>query len=572
MLRNIPTMTDVLVVGAGPCGLMLAGELLRHGVTCRIVDQAAAPAVESRAIGVHARTLEVMEDVGVADELVEHGRRAHGANVWIGGRRSAHIVFDELESRYPFILMIPQSKTEAILTALLGRRGGVVERNVRLEALREESEGIAATLVHGDGRREEARAKWIVGCDGAHSTVRKQLGLAFEGEKMDEAFIVADVILDWDLVEDENHAFLGQGGAFVALPMPGERRWRIVAEIESDGGPPRPRTIEEVRRLVRSRVVTAEVAGRLPPEIGVEDGGWISEFRIHRRMVGQYRKGRAFLAGDAAHIHSPVGGQGMNTGLQDAFNLAWKLALVARGVGRPELLDTYDPERRPIAAATLKGTDLATKAVTIRHPVAVALQSRLASMLTSLEVVQTRVTRMASGLAIDYRDGPLAHEDRAPVLQAPVFADRSKEIASVKDWLDFGAAPRAGERAPDAELAPGQRLHSVIGKARHVVLLFDGAAATAEGYRRLAEIAASVKTRCGDRAEAFVVLPRAERPSELPATTPVLHDAAGALHRRYGAGAECAYVIRPDLYVGHRCQPADWKWLAGYFDRVLLPA
>ena len=269
---------------------------------------------------------------------------------------------------------------------------------------------------------------------------------------------------------------------------------------------------------------------------------WISSFRIHQRMVPAYRKGRAFVAGDAAHIHSPVGGQGMNTGMQDAMNLAWKLALVMRGAGQPAILDTYDAERRPIAAALLENTGLATRVVTLRSHVAREIRNKLIPIITSLDVVQRRIAQTASQIGLHYRRSAIVLEERLPIGSATVVRDRSSEDPSLADWLDFGGAPRAGDRAPDCvydEHAQDGRLFALLHRTKHTLLLFDGAAATAEGYANLSSIAARVREAHGANVDVKVIVPRPAKPKELGSESAVVLDAGGTLHRRYGAGSEC---------------------------------
>jgi len=298
---------------------------------------------------------------------------------------------------------------------------------------------------------------------------------------------------------------------------------------------------------------------------------WSSRFRIHRRIVPSYRKGRAFFAGDAAHIHSPVGGQGMNTGMQDAFNLAWKIALVHHGLAREELLESYSVERRPIAQTTLQGTDMATRVVTLRNAVAREVRNHLAHFLASLEPVQKRLTYAAAELSLHYRKSPIVGEHRVPLVKSNVIADRRTESPSMSDWLDFGAAPSPGDRAPDVELraeSGPKRLFDLLRGTKHTLLLFDGAAATEEGYKNLATIARVVGERHPRTVATHVLVPHAERPASLGDASIVL-DPHGAAHRRYGAGSECLFLVRPDGYIAFRSQPATlvplMRHLSGIF-------
>ena len=424
---------------------------------------------------------------------------------------------------------------------------------MKLTGLVQDGQGVTATLERADGTTERARVGWLVGCDGAHSTTRHALGLPFEGIAYEEPFVLGDVRIAWELPDDETHAFISSEGLIAALPLP-RGRWRLIA----DGDLPTP-TIEDIAPLLRERGA---------PKAQLSDAGWIAPFRIHRRIVPRYREGRVFLAGDAAHIHSPVGGQGMNTGIQDAHNLGWKLALVASGAASASLLDSYDTERRPIAASTLQSTDLATKVITLRNPVAREIRNRLAGILSGLEVVQSRMLAQASEVAVGYRGSPIVDEHRSSVARATVGM-RVGEKPTLADWVGFGGAPHPGDRAPDVEVDDATTVHGMLRHPRTTLFLFDGAAPTPEGYANLADIAKRVRERWPSHVEPWIVVPRRGRPPELADEPRVLLDARGRMHRRYGGGSECLYVIRPDGYVGFRSQPATWAPLEEHLSGIL---
>jgi 2-polyprenyl-6-methoxyphenol hydroxylase-like FAD-dependent oxidoreductase len=548
-----PGSESVLVVGAGPVGLAMGCELLRRGVGARVVDACAQATDKSKALGVQARTLEVLATLGIADGFVAAGRKIHGVNAYADGARIVHVSLDDIDSPFSYTLSLPQADTERLLAEHLVALGGRVEREVTLTGLIQDADGVTATLEHAGGRVETTRADWLVGCDGAHSATRHALGLPFEGVAYDEAFVLGDVRIAWELPDDETHAFISKDGLIAALPLP-RGKWRLVADADL----PRP-TVDDLARLLQERGA---------PRAQLSDAGWIAPFRIHRRIVPQYRTGRVFLAGDAAHIHSPVGGQGMNTGIQDAHNLGWKLALVAQGHAPESLLDSYDPERRPIAAATLQSTDLATKVITLRNPVIREVRNRLAPMLSSLEVVQKRMLSQASEIAVGYRGSPIVDEHRSSVARATVGM-RVGEKPTLADWVGFGGAPHPGDRAPDVEVDDTTSVHGLLRHTRSTLLLFDGAAPTPEGYANLADIAKRVRERWPADIESWIVVPRRGRPGELAGEERVLLDARGVLHRRYGGGSECLYLIRPDGYVGFRSQPASWSALEEHLASIL---
>jgi 2-polyprenyl-6-methoxyphenol hydroxylase-like FAD-dependent oxidoreductase len=555
---------DVLVVGAGPTGLLLAGELARHGLRPRLVDKLAAPSSKSKALGVHARTLEIWEDLGIVDEALARGRKLYGMNLYAGADRLAHLSLDELDSPYPFVLVLPQFETEAILTQHAAALDVPVERGVTLVGIAPDSDAVRCTLAHPDGRVEETRVPWLVGADGAHSDVRRLLDVPYRGSDLAASFVFGDVGIDWWVARDEGHVFFSPDGPVLCLPLPGEGRWRVIAGLPP--GQPRPQevTLELLRDLVRERIAFP---------LDLHDPEWLTGFDVRQRKVETYRVGRVFLAGDAAHCHSPVGGQGMNTGLQDAYNLAWRLALVQRGSGQPGLLDAYQAEREPVARALLWGTDRGTRVVTLRNPVGQAVRNHVASYLTSLDVVRQRLARSVGELSVHYRGSPLVDEDRTSLLDAELLRDAHNELPSVLDWREFSSAPHPGDRAPDVAFpTPGgdARLYPLLQGTSHVVLVFDGAAATESGYSGMQALAERVRARHAAHVTVLLVVPASEAPLALSGSPGLVLDSEGLLHQAYGAGAECLYVIRPDGYVGYRCQPADADRLMAYLGRILV--
>jgi len=301
----------VLVVGARPTGLMMASQLARHGIRCRVIDTAPHPTRLSKALAIHARTLEIFENIGIADRFVSSGVKAHGGSIYSGGKRIAHFLFDGLDSRYNYALMLPQDETEALIEKHLESFGLQVERSTELIGFTQDSQSVVATLRLANGREEPCRAEYLIGCDGAHSSVRHALKLAFEGAEYEENFALADVMVDSSMPNDEIVGFASEKGIVFFFPIT-NGRYRLITDVQTTR-PDRDPTLEELQSIVDDQ---CHIAARL------HDPRWTAYFKIHRRQVASYRIGRAFLAGDAAHIHSPAGGQGMNTGLQDAYNLA----------------------------------------------------------------------------------------------------------------------------------------------------------------------------------------------------------------------------------------------------------
>ncbi|NUP00361.1 MAG: NAD(P)-binding protein [Nonomuraea sp.] len=347
---TLPRRTDVLIVGAGPAGLALAASLARQGVDAVVADRAASGANTSRAAVVHARTLEVLRTIGASEELVSRGIAVPRFTVRDRDRVLLTVAFDKLPTDFPYTLLVPQDITEQVLLDRLRAAGGTVHRPYEIIAVEQDATGVTATTAEG----RAIRASYVVGADGMHSTVREHTGISFTGDTYAQSFVLADVRLNRAGAEDEVSLYFDPAGVTVLAPLPGGRH-RIVATV--DEAPERP------DRAAVQALLDARGPRSSPAE--VTELVWSSRFRVHHRLADHYRAGRIFLAGDAAHVHSPAGGQGMNTGIQDALNLADKLTAVLRD-GAPETtLDAYEAERRPIAEEVVAFTHKMTKIATV---------------------------------------------------------------------------------------------------------------------------------------------------------------------------------------------------------------
>jgi len=353
------TETEVLVVGAGPTGLMLSGLLARAGVRPRLIDRRDSTLQESRALAIGARTLEVFDDIGIAKRALARGRPMIAIEAHDGDRTVATIEIDDVESSFPFGLCLPQYDTEQLLLAYDETYDVRPEWSAELIGLEQFDGRVEAILRHGDGHLERVSARYLVGCDGAHGRVRHHAEIRQHGEDLRKKFLLADVSTKWDLFGNHLHAFFSEYGAFAAIPMPKNKAWRILAEYDG------PDAGEHPDLAVFKQII----AQRTPLDPEVFDPVWTTAFNAYQRRAGVFRKGSVLIAGDAAHSHSPIGGQGMNTGLQDAYNLAWKLAMVVKGTAGDSILDTYSHERTSVADAVLSMTGRATKAdhVARRH-------------------------------------------------------------------------------------------------------------------------------------------------------------------------------------------------------------
>lgn len=549
-------MEDVLVVGAGPTGLMLAIELRRRGIPHRIIERAPARHTQSRATDIQSRTLEIFHDLEVCERIVGMGKPRSRVSMWVKGKKLLDVTTESIDSPYPYTIGLEQHHTERVLEQRLEELGGKVERGVRLATLEQDAKGVSAVLLHDDGRWKEERFAYVAGCDGAHSAVRHAMGFAFEGRAFDETFFLADVAIGEGLTEHETALFVSDVGMTILLPIPGKRWVRMFGDLAPGETEP---TID--------RAFCEDVLAKRALPCRVDDVGWTATFHVSSRQVGAYRKGRVFLCGDAAHVHSPAGGHGMNTGIQDAYNLGWKLALVCAGKASPALLDSYHDERHPVGKALIASTDMETRLAMWRSRYGQEMIMSLMGLATRLPGVQQRMLANAVEIDISYRASRIVGERTTSLLLADVVHDAARESPSVGDVRSFASAPRAGDRAPDVRLPSGTLFDRLRG-ATHQLLLFDGRSNTRAGYENLAAIARRCRARHAGLVEPHVIVLGERRPDELEFDGSVVLD-DGRIHDRYGAGSECLYVVRPDGHIGFRSQPAVDADVDGYFERLL---
>ncbi|WP_345811274.1 FAD-dependent monooxygenase [Paraburkholderia sp. PREW-6R] len=445
--------SSVLIVGAGPTGLAAAMSLARARIPVRLIDKAMQPAPYSRAIGIQARTLELLEQHRLVEPFLELGHRARIANLVSNGMRLAQLDFDPLHTRYPYLLFLDQSITERLLTEHLATLGVTVERGVELTSFSQGAASVQATLRRADGHTESARPSYMIAADGAHSMIRHRLGMSFAGRTFEQTFLLADLHAETDWPDDEFHIFASGEGLVALFPL-GHGRHRLIADqaVESAaapatltpavlGEPPLnqvpPPSLDQCRTLIGRRV---------HERVDVSDLAWSSYFHVNSRMVERLRVGRIFFAGDAAHVHSPAGAQGMNTGIQEAFNLGWKLARVINGAAPDRLLDTYHLERHPIEREVLRQTGFMTQMAEADHGPLKLLRERVMPVLAALGPLRDAARLTISELSVQYRRSPL----------------------TLERVLDGG--PRAGERAPDALV---HVVDGPLGRAPGVGCIFD---------------------------------------------------------------------------------------------------
>lgn len=387
---------DVLVVGAGPVGLFLANECARRGLTCRLIEARSSQSEHSKALAIFPRTLEIFDMAGIAGPFLEAANRVTSVAVIARGRRLAQMRFEPEESPYPFVAMVPQDVTERLLVNELRRQGGEVEYETSFVTADQQDDHVNVILDR-NGDRSELTASFVVGCDGVHSTVRHLLNLSFEGAQYDMSFMLADVETNEVLPGDELQLCPSESGPLAIFPMNTTRR-RIVATIQDQDKEGDAPSLDFVRRIV---------AERAPERFEARALHWSSYFRVHHRHVAQLRVGRIFIAGDAAHIHSPFGGQGMNTGLQDVWNLIWKLDLAARGHASETLLDSYTTERHPVIKSVIEMTHFMTKALGTPSQLAQTLRNAVIPMVSRLAPFQHGFVQRLSQLGIAYAGSPI---------------------------------------------------------------------------------------------------------------------------------------------------------------------
>jgi 2-polyprenyl-6-methoxyphenol hydroxylase-like FAD-dependent oxidoreductase len=413
---------DVLIVGAGPTGLMLANQLARRGVRVLIIDRHAGPSLQTRALGVQARTLEIYQKLSIVDRALQLGKIATGANIWAQGRRTARVPLGDAGKSvtpYPYILILGQDDNERIMADTLRELGVSVQWNTELVGIAQEPGRVVATLKLPDDTNGKAIAAWVAGCDGAHSAVRELNGIGFPGAPYEHVFFVADVEATGNMVPDEVNVYLWRESFHLLFPMRGTDHWRVVGIL--------PEALRD-REGVTFAAVVPSLVKEADAGLSFKACSWFSTYRIHHRAASHFRKDRCFLLGDAAHIHSPVGAQGMNTGLQDAYNLAWKLALVVKGEAQAALLDTYEEERLPVAQRLLNTTDRAFKLVVSGSWLAGLLRTkilaRVAAFALGIERIQSIAFRTVSQTGIHYGQSSLSQSEDGLPAGAPRGGDR----------------------------------------------------------------------------------------------------------------------------------------------------
>jgi len=527
----------VLIVGAGPTGLMMACQLALRGIPCRIIDRRTGPSKLSKALVVQARTLEIFEQMGLSAAALTQGQTATGINFLVEGRSVQHINLAGIgqdKSPFPFLYVLEQSKTEQLLRQFLTQYHLSVEWNTELLSLEQDEEQVTVTLRYKDIAEEEVSVPWLVGADGSQSKVRKELYIDFLGGSYEHTFLVADTEVNWKFNHEELFLCLSEKTLAAFFPMVGERRYRLVSFLPSHLA---TATKPDFNLIARS----------LEKDLGVNlkfrNTSWYSTYRLHHRYARQFSKDRCFLAGDAAHIHSPAGGQGMNTGIQDAYNLAWKLALVIQDAVEPDLLQTYQHERLPIAKNLVSSTDKVFSFMVSSNPVLRFLRLKTLPLLLKkvfrYNSVRTAIFKRISQIGIRYQKSTL-----------------SVTAAGENHFPE--QAPRPGERVPFMAIfsADHQRkmsLYSLLHHPYFTLLIFKSTFGPDRAEQLKEEVDAELENYLPQLVHTQIIYP---------------HDENHVLYEQFGINEDAFYLIRPDNYIAYRAQPAYTESLMQYLIEV----
>lgn len=514
--------TDVLIAGAGPTGLMLANQLGRRGIRVLMVDRHSGPAQQTRAMAVHARTLEIYSKLGIAEQALALGRRGNGANLWAAGKLSARVPLGDIGksvSPFPFVLMLGQDDNEKIMGEHLRNWDIAVQWNTELLALEQAADHVSATLKQPDGTTRTVTAAYVAGCDGGHSTVRELCGITFPGAPYEHVFFVADTEASGGMVAEELNVYLWRDGFHLFFPMRGNDRWRVVGIL--------PEKLQH-----RDDVTFDELSSDIQREAGAnlifKQCSWFATYRIDHRAASRFRDRRCFVLGDAAHVHSPMGGQGMNTGLQDAYNLAWKLALVVKRRASDALLDSYEAERLPVARRLLSTTDRAFTMLVSDRWLAGFLRTRIIAKIASFAMTFERAKRLAfrtiSQTGIAYRDSPLSQTLAGLPAQAPAAGERFA-------WLQLRLRANG----------PVEDLFQALDDTRYNLIVIGQAAPS------------TAAPRLGELLTTLVIPDDTHNTQELA---------------RVGISGAAFYLLRPDGHVGLCGVRLDTAAVSGYFSKT----
>jgi len=517
--------TKVLIIGAGPTGLMMACQLARHKVPFIIIDQKKGITKESKALGVQARTMEVYQQMGIAQEALRRGNIGKAVNFLVKGKAIRRIHLAEIGkglSPFPYIHILEQSENEALLQQFLGTEQVKVAWNTQLESFTQSEQEVEAVIINEQGERQTIIADWLVGADGSSSMVRKGLGMTFSGDTHEQTFFVADSEVDWEYEDEELYICLDKEEFLAFFPMRGQGRFRIIGAL--------PAGVEKSEDLVFEELIK-ETIQKVNVNLTIRKTDWFKTYKIHHRIAPSFQRGRCFLVGDSAHIHSPAGGQGMNTGLLDAYNLAWKLALVVQEKAEESLLSSYTEERLPFAKELVKSTDKAFDMIVSPNPIVrffrLNIFPSIFKMATTQDQIREFAFRRISQIGISYKGYSINREHKTSAFLAN--------------------APNAGDRFPYVETDAGTSFDWLTGTDFKALYFYttrkENKIVQLKNYFALAKIEVELLQFDKER--------------------------NGVYFEQLGIKEDALLVVRPDMYIGYRSGEVDLLDLEIYFNRLL---
>lgn len=514
----------ILIIGAGPTGLTMAYLLSLYGIPFRIIDKKIHPTQTSNALALQSRSLEMLDDLGIANDFVEVGQKVNAVTINEKKDTLLQLTTHYLKSAFPFILIVPQSITEEILSNHLFQLGKKVERGCEILQLKT-MDGVATAEIQNTlGTTETIHANWIIACDGAHSRVREALGIKFEGNDITEQFILADVTAKSTYPNDQIQIFIAKEGLAALFPLP-DNRIRIVANILTQNiSHYKDPCIAELQDIVRQRMQNP---------IEIQSSNWMSKFWIHQKVVEHMQIGNIFLLGDSAHIHSPAGGQGMNTGMQDAYNLAWKLAMVIQKKATPELIDSFAKEREPIAHSVLKDTGRMTRMMISKNIFVDSFRRASLKIANRINKLQSRFINRISQLSLSYRHSNIISYEHHYSRKSPKPGNRAPDV----DYIDANGLP--------------QRFNESLRGGNFHLVVFSGKTVKQKKLDSMRALLAFVEKHYPDTIEPVVVSTNNTRELLMGLTKHNYVDQNHGIHTRYRIDKPGVYLIRPDKYIAY---------------------
>ena len=524
---------DVAIIGAGPVGLFCAFLLIQQGLSCRIFDKKEQLSQQSKALALHIRTLCMLKDCGLIDEFLKLGQKIKGVNFYTNQYSPLTFTFEDINNEFNYFIDSPQNITEKILFDAIAKQGINVEWEKDLVELTQSSETVKITLKNSNNETEYIHSKWVVACDGSHSSVRDFVNLKFMGTEYPEQWWLADVFIDWDLPEDRMLIFPSIQGPLACFPM-GKKRYRIIisADMEIQNNP----SLDEIQKNFNLR------SGL---NVNLYNPIWLTKFYVHRRQIEHYRKGRIFFAGDAAHVHSPAGGQGLNTGLQDVYNLIWKLALVKKGLGKDVLLDSYEQERKPIGTNILKKTDSMHRLLSLKNKYLIQIRNSILKFVLSNKFLIKKFSVNLSELDIQYSSDIVLNKNSSTSLLAGEFLD------------DFALFKQNQKKASN--------IHDAMNKQKHHLLLFSGLPPSND-LKHLKSFIDYVNQHYSKVIQMHCI----GKFSDSFQNVLFWDDKNFDIHENYNIKKLTAVLIRPDMYIGLNVCPFNEKLIKKYLKKLFI--